>query len=77
MVTVGKLVCVICGNSLEWTDKQQKSGQAKPSQENGWRVALPRHVEKRASLSCEQGRDGPILVVLLRLVAQVLMSVIV
>ncbi len=35
MITVGKLVCVICGNGLEWTDKQQKSGQAKarkPSQ---------------------------------------------
>jgi hypothetical protein len=77
VITVEKLVCVIYGNGLEWTDQQQKLGQAKPRKPSqakgvggGGSIATP--PGKTVSLS----REGPIHMVLPRLAAQVHMSVI-
>jgi hypothetical protein len=77
VITVGELVCVLYGKALEWSNQQQKSGQAKPrkpSQAREWAegsIATP--CGKKASLSREWGGGGPIHMVLLRLVAQVCM----
>ncbi len=78
MIVVGKLVCVIYGNSWRGQVNRNQgklSPGAMPSLGGaGGSIALPRG--KEGSLSLERDTDGHIRMVLQRLAAQVCMNVI-